>query len=152
MSRTVHLSERQDRVTGTTPGNVWVWIVPGLAIFGGLGILAALFVFDPSGNVFYPVCLFHRTTGLLCPGCGSLRAMHQLLHGHISAAFYYNPMLVIAIPAMVWVGWLILVSKLRQTPARISISKKWVLVLVAVVLAFSIWRNVPGTPFAIPGP
>ncbi len=42
-----------------------------------------LFCFDPERCGFYPICIFHQSTGLLCPGCGSLRAMHQLLHGHL---------------------------------------------------------------------
>jgi len=152
MSTVAHLSEPQDRVPRTKSGSPWVWVLPILAVLAGLTIMLVLFVFDPSGNAFYPICLFHRTTGLLCPGCGSLRALHQLLHGHISEAFYYNPMLVMGIPVMIWFGWLVLVGRLRQTPVRIVRPGKWVWLLVGVVLAFSIWRNVPGTPFAISGP
>src|ERR1035438_1340940 len=57
-----------------------------------------LFCFDPRQYHFYPICLFHQTTGLLCPGCGALRAMHQLLHGHLAVAFQFNPMLIVSLP------------------------------------------------------
>jgi len=149
MSGAAHSSERQAGRIVAGHNNSWLWLL-SIAVLSSLTILSVLFVFDPDGNPFYPGCLFHRTTGLLCPGCGSLRALHQILHGHISTAFHYNPMLVIAIPLMIWFGWRILVGKLRQTPVRIAIPGKWVWLIVAVVLAFSIWRNVPGTPFAIP--
>ena len=54
-----------------------------LGAFALLGLAAVLFFFNPAQSGFYPFCVFHRTTGLLCPGCGSLRALHQLLHQRI---------------------------------------------------------------------
>jgi hypothetical protein len=54
--------------------------------------------FDPQKYSFFPKCLFYSITGLKCPGCGSQRAIHQLLNGNISAAFHYNAMMVSAIP------------------------------------------------------
>lgn len=55
-----------------------------------------LFAFDPSAYAFYPRCVFHVLTGFDCPGCGSTRAMHALLHGRVGEAFRYNPMLFAA--------------------------------------------------------
>jgi len=52
-----------------------------------------LYTFPPGAHSFYPPCVFHRVTGLLCPGCGTTRALHQLLHGHVAAAFKLNPFL-----------------------------------------------------------
>ncbi|MCX6913024.1 MAG: DUF2752 domain-containing protein, partial [Verrucomicrobia bacterium] len=63
-----------------------------------------LFCFDPRQYHFYPICFFHKATGLLCPGCGALRATHQLLHGHLAAAFRFNPMLVASLPFLLWFG------------------------------------------------
>ena len=39
--------------------------------------LAVLFQFNPAQFGFYPVCFFHKSTGLLCPACGSLRAWNR---------------------------------------------------------------------------
>jgi hypothetical protein len=36
--------------------------------------------------------------GAPCPGCGSLRAAHQLLHGHFQEAWALNPTLMIVGP------------------------------------------------------
>jgi hypothetical protein len=77
-----------------------------LTVFGLLAGVACivLFYFDPRQYHFYPVCFFHQTTGLLCPGCGTLRGLHQLLHGHLAAAFRFNPMLIVSLPFLCWFG------------------------------------------------
>jgi hypothetical protein len=49
--------------------------------------LALLWRFEPQGQIFFPRCTFHQVTGLLCPGCGGLRATHALLHGELLAAW-----------------------------------------------------------------
>ena len=82
-----------------------------------------LYTFPPTQFAFYPPCMFHKLTGLNCPGCGTTRALHQLLHGHIGAAFRLNPMLFLlmavalcAVPSLLrgesprflmkpWFGW-----------------------------------------------
>ena len=61
----------------------------------GLGIL---FWMNPESVPFMPRCLFHLFTGWDCPACGTQRALHQLLHGHLREAFGYNPFLLISIP------------------------------------------------------
>src|SRR5260221_9010819 len=77
----------------------------GFLLVGIIALAAGvLFFFDPAEHAFYPVCFFHRTTGLLCPGCGSLRAVHQLSHGHLAAAFRVKPLLVVCLPFLAWCG------------------------------------------------
>src|SRR5882724_8290263 len=73
-----------------------------------------LFFFEPGRYAFYPRCLFHQTTGLLCPGCGSLRAMHELLHGHVIAAVHLNALFVICIPPVCWVAARSFVRRLKD--------------------------------------
>lgn len=71
-----------------------------LAATCALAVLAAgayiLYTVDPSTSGLYPRCLFKTATGYDCPGCGSTRAVHHLLHGRIGTAFRYNPMLFVA--------------------------------------------------------
>ena len=68
-----------------------------LLLFSFAGILL-LFFFDPATSGFYPPCLFKTFLGVQCPGCGSLRAAHQLLHGNLAAAWALNPMLMVVGP------------------------------------------------------
>ena len=124
------------------------------AALGIFALLAAvcglvLFCFDPRQYHFYPVCLFYKTTGLLCPGCGAMRAAHQLLHGHLAAAFRFNPMLVVSLPFLVWSGARLCWQKARNLPVRMGVRPLWLWLALAAVLVVSVLRNLPGAPFAI---
>src|SRR5512140_1540078 len=95
----------------------------GLWALALLGTAAALVLFslDPATVGIYPVCYFHRLTGLQCPGCGGLRAAHQLLHGHVVAALRLNAFLVLCLP---FVGFLVLravVHSLKRQPASFGV-------------------------------
>lgn len=54
--------------------------------------------FEPGEFRLFPPCPFLWLTGFYCPGCGSLRALHQLLHGNFAAAISFNPFAVLALP------------------------------------------------------
>ena len=119
-----------------------------------LGLLAAaaglvLFCFDPRQYHFYPVCMFHQTTGLLCPGCGALRATHQFLHGHVAAAFRFNPMLVVFLPLLLWCGARYSLQRARNQPGTIGMRPLWLWLALGSVLVVSVLRNLPGAPFAM---
>jgi hypothetical protein len=119
-----------------------IWILLGVST--GIAAVGAsvLFWFDPSsGYDFYPVCLFHRTTGLLCPACGSLRALHQLLHGNFAAALRFNALLVFSLPILIWFSSRNAINALRHQAA--SIDLKWVWLFVGVGVAFGVLRNLP---------
>jgi len=57
-----------------------------------------LYRFDPATARFYPHCVFHDLTGLQCPGCGTTRALHHLLHGDVAGALRLNAMLFVVLP------------------------------------------------------
>lgn len=80
-------------------GNRRLWIAS--AITAVLVAVCVYFYFDPSDSVFFPRCPFLSLTGFQCPGCGSQRAIHALLHGDIASAWHYNCMLLIFAPLIV---------------------------------------------------
>jgi hypothetical protein len=106
-----------------------------------LGLAAAM---GAVAAGFYPVCALHETTGLLCPGCGTLRALHQLTHGNVAAAWRLNALLVALLPAGIWLGareliWLGTGKRLPGVVTRPIFG--WV--LVAGFIVFGIARNLP---------
>lgn len=63
-----------------------------------LGLAVLYYRFDPARQLVFPPCPFRWLTGYQCAGCGSQRAIYQLLHGHFLTAWSLNPLLVVAIP------------------------------------------------------
>ena len=121
-----------------------------LLIAGVLTVLAGLilFLFDPTRYQFYPVCAFHQVTGLLCPGCGSLRAMHQLLHGNLASAFHFNPFLILTLPiAAAYFGFSYCRPAPLSEPSRCAVHWKWWWIFLVLALAFTVWRNIPGSTY-----
>jgi hypothetical protein len=108
------------------------------------GILGVLFLFNPAVSRVFPPCPLHWLTGLYCPGCGSLRATHLLLHGNLAGAFKMNPLMVISLPL---VGLLII--RYRSSWAY----SKWLPWTAFVILTFyGIARNIPTWPFILLAP
>ncbi|MBF0320435.1 MAG: DUF2752 domain-containing protein [Nitrospirae bacterium] len=120
-----------------------------LSVFLSIIIAAAavVYLYDPSKNGFYPECLFYSLTGLYCPGCGSTRAVHQLLHGNIAAAFKLNSLVVSLLPFLVFgaIAEVGVVAVQRHGQRRGVYRFVW-LIPVAIVL-FGILRNIPLEPF-----
>ena len=77
----------------------FTWAMIAVILLLG-GIL--LYKYTPDTSWGYLPCLWHQLTGLLCPGCGGQRALHLLLHGNLSEAFSYNPLLVSALAALLF--------------------------------------------------
>ena len=110
---------------------------------GGVGVGALLGTVSPHVPGFYPMCPSYALTGLYCPGCGSLRALHDLAHLDVAGAWSMNPLMVLALPVVVasWFAWL---HRAATGRPRRWISPPWVPnVLLVVVLLFWVARNVP---------
>ena len=108
---------------------------------------ALLFFFDPSQVPIFPVCPFHQLTGLDCPGCGSTRAAHALLHGHLVTALHFNALFVVSLPLLAWFGVRYIQNEIKGRPP-IVIQPFWAWCYLAVWTAFGILRNLPMQPFS----
>ena len=129
----------------------------GLAWFGlSLLALAAVVVgsvvyfFNPVSSSFYPVCQFHQLTGWNCPSCGATRGLYALLHGHLLTATRDNALLMalfILVPARAIWWW-------RRRPTGRSAGDffpaAWLWPVLAVLLVFSVLRNLPAFAFLSP--
>lgn len=102
----------------------------------------------------YPGCLFYKTTGLYCPGCGMTRAAFATMHGDISRAFRMNPVGMVLLPLAIaglsgpiagWVAGRPPLWKLELKPFL-----TWTVAIT--VIAFWILRNIPVWPFTLLAP
>jgi len=116
-------------------------------VLGGAAVLF-LFAADPASSGLYPPCFFHVLTGLYCPGCGSARALHQLLHGHVASAFGLNPAATLLVPV---VGCAYLASAARvlsRRPRRaVLVSQGWIWLALVSVVVYWVARNISVYPF-----
>jgi hypothetical protein len=115
-------------------------VLAAVAVASGIMALALA---QPAILRWLPGCPLHALTGWHCPGCGTTRALHQLLHGHIAAAFGLNPLTMTLLPVAVYVA-------IRG--ARAFAHPGWLYSLAVVAALFGVLRNVPLYPFTLLAP
>ncbi len=109
---------------------------------------AYLYWFEPGKTGIFPICPFRALTGLNCPGCGTTRALHQLLHGHVVAAFELNPLTILLLPVLAYALVSFTKSAITGRPMPdISIQPRYVWLSLIVMCGFWIFRNTPLYPF-----
>ena len=122
----------------------------GTPLVWGLAVLAAvavLHVRDPHQTGSYGFCPWLLLTGTYCPGCGGLRAVHDLSHGDVAAALSSNVLVVALIPVAVllWAGWMWARWRDRAHPVlrRVSplLARRASWSMLAVLLVFGVVRN-----------
>jgi hypothetical protein len=111
-----------------------------LVLAGGLVVF---YFFNPLNFHYGPRCALNSLTGMYCPGCGSTRALHQLAHGHLGAAFRLNPLAISLLP---FLGYYIC----RRD--RSAVRPVWIWALVVTVVGFGLLRNLPFWPFTLLAP
>lgn len=128
--------------------------VSGPVLVAG-AVLAASVVLhlrDPHESGSYLFCPWLVLTGTYCPGCGGLRAVHDLTRGDLVSAASSNLLLVASLPVALalWGRWFVD----RWRGVRRAGSGRWGIVLAAAlgVSAAGFWvlRNLAGLVWLAP--
>jgi hypothetical protein len=120
-------------------GKISVFLTMAALITGA----AIVFFYSPENYPYIP-CIFHKVTGLHCPGCGSTRAIYNLLHGNIAQAAKNNLLLFIWGP---YVLYRMLNNAMALWKGRID--NPWypgirlLYVFIVITIAYTILRNLP---------
>lgn len=124
---------------------IHVLIFVTVAITGSL----LYFYFDPAFNRFFPPCPFFALTGFYCPGCGSQRAVHDLLHGNFFQAADHNLLFMLFIPLMIFAAIVGLNNSFRRKKLTQGIFNSAVFSKIVLVLVLLFWgiRNIHIAPF-----
>lgn len=112
-----------------------------LALAAGVAVLLVLHFFPPGQYAIYPVCPLKQGTGLDCPGCGGLRAMHQLTNGNLAAAWRLNPFVFLILPLAAYET--IVRGALQQDRFSVLSRPRLLIALGLFLLAFTLVRNLP---------
>jgi Protein of unknown function (DUF2752) len=119
----------------------------------GTAPIILLRVFDPATSGIFPPCPIRYLTGLYCPGCGSLRAMHALLHGELARAWAMNPLMIVMLPFVTYglVSAALLELRGNGLP-EVMLPAKWIRAFCVVVVLYAVARNLPLYPFDLLAP
>ena len=119
-------------MNASTQNRLWI----SLSVVAGTALVFALL--DPLSWRLFPHCLLHSITGMYCPGCGTGRALTQLAHGQWLTALRLNPVTVLGLPV---IGALWVTGRLDR------VRPVWIWMMLAVLVAFGVLRNLPWPPF-----
>jgi hypothetical protein len=127
-------------------------VLAAMLLFGPAAIIL-LRVFDPATSRIFPPCPIRYLTGLYCPGCGSLRAMHALLHGELARAWAMNPLMIVMLP---FVTYGLVSATLLEVRGNglleVMLPAKWIRAFCVVVVLYAVARNLPLYPFDLLAP
>lgn len=118
-------------------------LYPGIVLLVGIIGAYLYFSFNPAQNALFPKCPFYLLTGWQCPGCGSQRAVHHLLHLDVPSAFRSNALLVFSIPYVVLGFVFDNHTSLRTTVLRKHIfGREAIMIVLLLITFFFIYRNI----------
>jgi hypothetical protein len=114
----------------------------GMAIAGLLGGLAIVYRFPPTEYSFYPRCPIYLATHWLCPGCGSTRALHALLHLDVQSALHYNALFTLLFPvACLWFGFISYRTLRYDQSLNLAMPRSVAVCLIVTFVLFTVARN-----------
>ena len=115
------------------------WIAGGVVC--GLLLMALYAIVDPATAPF-PRCPFLMLTGLKCPGCGSQRAVHALLHADFATAWGYNALLVVSLPVVALMVYSQFERRKRPRLYNRLNSQAVIITALVVIIIWWIARNI----------
>lgn len=115
------------------------------AAVGAAALAAAttVAVIDPNEAGHYPTCPFLMLTGLQCPGCGTLRAVHALTRGDVLTAIDLNVLTVAMLPVLVWAWFAWFRYRAGARPAMPTLTPTAGYAVAIAVPVFWVARNLP---------
>lgn len=115
--------------------------------------ITILYLYNPEKKGIFPPCPFKYITGLYCPGCGTLRGIHQLLHGNFLKALHMNPLMVLSIPFIVFVKAYEWYHKfIKNNNKRLVFTHNFYIILLTIIFSYWILRNINIYPFTLLAP
>jgi uncharacterized protein DUF2752 len=119
-------------------------------------VLWGIFFFFPATDYapgsMYPECPFHALTGLHCAGCGSLRTMSCLAKGDFGAAWGKNKLALLLMPFVLWSFFAYGAKCFKISFPQIFIKPIFIWLLLALIIIYTIIRNIPIHPMTLLAP
>ena len=118
------------------------------------GIIALLyFTINPSNVNFMPKCPLYATTGIYCPGCGSQRALHDILHLNFKGVIRHNLLFLVGILVLIYhftIEGLLFFTNRKVN--NLLYHPKTPIILLVLIIIYWVLRNIPIYPFTLLAP
>lgn len=113
----------------------WLIVIAVVVLIG-----VAYYIIDPVMHKWVPKCPFLLLTGWKCPGCGSQRAIHALVHGDIIEVFRQNALFLPSIAYIIS----IVASRLKPSLHDKLTGQIAIWTYFGIIIVFWISRNIFG--------
>jgi len=124
-----------------------------VAIPAVLGLLVYFFNYSPGESGFFLKCPLKHFIGIYCPGCGSQRALHSLLHLEFGKVASLNFLFLPALGVFIYNLFVRIYNHFSQKQLVNYLYKpNFPKVVLAIVIIFWIARNIPIKPFSFLAP
>jgi hypothetical protein len=122
-------------------------------LFALTAMAVLFFLLDPEKHIIFPRCVFYSLSGYYCPGCGSQRAIHSLLHLNLFGVVQNNVLFLPAVFAIIY-HYIhpFLNKKLNWRLPNIFYMKNTPWVIFGIILLFWLLRNLTLYPFSVLAP
>lgn len=105
-------------------------------------LVLVYYIFNPNDMAIFPKCPFLLLTGFKCPGCGSQRAIHCLLHFDIEGAVKYNLLLVASLPLIAVLTYAEIMRNKKPALYIKLHDAKYIWAILFIVILWWVLRNI----------
>ncbi|PCE64889.1 hypothetical protein B7P33_06920 [Sediminicola luteus] len=117
-------------------------------------VVPLYFYADPADfDGWFPKCPVYQATGIYCAGCGSQRAIHDLLHFRIVDSISHNVLIIPAFLIILYHYYQKFQEKRNGSPKpNFLYHPKAPMIIFVIIMVFMILRNIPTAPFTYLNP
>ena len=105
-------------------------------------LVMGLSMFPISQYHYIPPCIWYKTTGTFCPGCGTIRGIQSTVNGNMLGLLQNNPLAMLSLPFLSISFFSIFKQGIYgYKPFSVFLSKNEILFIFATIILYWILRN-----------
>ncbi|WP_407041352.1 DUF2752 domain-containing protein [Rhodococcus ruber] len=114
----------------------WIGASAALMTLSQLGTVIVTAFANPFENDLVPECVIHSRLGLLCPGCGFIRASRSIYENDFLRSFWFNP-LGLASTVLLTLSIVYIICRNIGKPASILLKLQYI-----IIISLAAWLGV----------
>jgi len=115
-------------------------------------IFLVYYFVNPSNINLFPKCPLYSSTGIYCPGCGSQRALHDMLNFKFKEMIGHNFLFLFGIIIIIYHFIVEGILYFKGKDYNLLYKPKTPIIILIIVILYWILRNIPSYPFTLLAP